>query len=122
MINRPADAPAPGADRAPFVRRRLRLALFQREANHAAGPLIGPIGLNVGVAECGITPAPSDQLADRIKNRSAGFRRCLAGLGAIAGLSSSAGFALVGSTAAATARWKSERDAQQHWYRPARLR
>src|SRR5262245_40383781 len=70
IVDRPADAPGPGADRAPLVRRGLRLAFLERQADDALRPLLRAVGLNIGVAERRIAPAAAEDLADRIEDRA----------------------------------------------------
>src|SRR5438552_17836594 len=57
IINDAADAPGPGTDRPPLVRRGLRLAGGQREPDDALRPGLRAIRLNVLIAHRRISPA-----------------------------------------------------------------
>ena len=67
VVDRPTDAPGPGADGAPFIRVWPDLAFPQRQSDDPFGPAIGPIWLNVGVAQRGISPTAAQDLAHGVK-------------------------------------------------------
>src|SRR5262249_45415286 len=64
IVDRPTDAPGPGADRPPLVRGRLLLARLQRQSDDSLLPLAGPIGLNVRVTQRRVSPALAESLTD----------------------------------------------------------
>ena len=68
VVDRPADAPGPGADGAPLVGSGLRLAGLEREPDDAFRPSVGPIRLDLVVDERGVSPAVAEHLAQGVES------------------------------------------------------
>jgi hypothetical protein len=62
VVDDPADAPRPGADRAPLVRLWPLLAGREREADDAFRERVGAIRLNVAVADRRVSPSAIEDL------------------------------------------------------------
>ena len=120
VVDRPADAPRPGADGAPFVGSGSRLPFLERQSDHAFLPSVGAVRLDLAVGQRGIAPAAVEYLSHGIESagdapvRGADFvdsafpgdgRRPLLSWRRLDG----------------AVRAETEGDAQKHRHRPARL-